>query len=112
MRFMLYRWQQHAKMQLTDISVDQEIPPPPSVPTYSKIMEMVDYFLAKNERYDSLVLAVYLKMIQRSVPLFVAGKNIEIRRDAALSIPITIEAIEPEPQLLRNDPEPVPATVS
>ena len=108
MRFMSDRWRQHAKLQLVGDLPTQQVPPPPAIPTYSKIHELANYFFNNDERYDSLVLAVYLKMIQRSLPLFIAGKNIEIRRDAALSIPIKIESIEPELLLLEEDNEPVP----
>lgn len=110
MKFMSERWQQHAKLQLT--VPEQDLPSPPKVPTYSKIMEMVDYFVNNDERYDSLVLAVYLKMIQRSLPLFAAGKNMEIRRDAALSIPIKIEPLEPGSQIHEIAPDMAVAAVS
>lgn len=99
MQFMSERWRQYAKLQLTKLGPETQVPPPPIVATYTKVMEMIEYFIDGDERYDALILGVRLKMIQRSLPLFVAGTNVEIRRDAALSIPIKVEALEEEPLL-------------
>ncbi|KAK5098410.1 hypothetical protein LTS08_006543 [Lithohypha guttulata] len=103
MRFMSERWRQYAKLQLTKVGSEARIPPAPIVPTYDKVLEMIDYFIEDDEDYDALILAVRLKMIQRSLPLFVAGTNIEIRKDAALSIPIKVEAVETETRMISSD---------
>lgn len=96
MRFMSVRWKQYAKLQLAKIDPDWKIPPPPIVPMYDRVMEQIEYFLTDDDRYDSLIMEVRLKMIQRALPLFIAGPNVEIRRDAALSIPIKIDALDDE----------------
>lgn len=96
MRFMSERWRQYAKLQLVKLGPETQVPPPPIVATYTKVMEMIEHFIDRDERYDALILGVRLKMIQRSLPLFVAGTNVEIRRDAALSIPIKVEGADGE----------------
>ena len=103
MRFMSTRWKQYAKLQLTKLEPNLDIPPPPMVPMYDKIMEHVEYYLAEDEKYDAMIMGVRLKMIQRSLPLFIAGTNIEIRRDAALSIPIKAEDVAAPTVKIEND---------
>ena len=103
MRFMAARWKQYAKLQLTKIGPDWDIPPPPMIPTYDRAMEQIDLFLNNDESFDPLILAVRLKMIQRALPLFIAGPNMEIRRDAAFSIPIKVDAIDSEPLLFDGE---------
>lgn len=96
MCFLSERWRQYAKLQLTKVEAGEEVPSSPVVPMYAKVMEMVDFFLTSDERYDSLVLNIRLKMIQRSLPLFIAGTNVEIRKDAAMSISTKIESLTTE----------------
>lgn len=112
MEFLSGRWKQHARIQLTSVQLERDVPPPPATPMYSAVMVMVNYFLTNDRRYDPMVMAVYLKMIQRSLPLFVAGKNMEIRRDAALSIPIKAKPLEPEPERPQIKPQSALVTVS
>lgn len=102
MEFLSERWKQYAKLQLTKVGHNDEVHPPPKVPMYAKVMEMVKLFLTNDDGYDSLVLGVRLKMIQRSLPLFIAGTNVEIRRDAAMSIPIDHESIDTELDATNN----------
>lgn len=96
MRFLSERWKRYAKVHFKNIDTNIQLPPPPVTPVYTKAIEMMDYFLAHDARYDSLVLGMRLKMIQRSLPLFIAGTNFQIRRDAALSIPIKVDSVDPE----------------
>lgn len=75
--------------------------PPPSVypPLYTRVAEQISLFLSNDPQFDRLLLFIRLKMLQRSIPLFVAGTDMEIRRDTALSIPmraIVKEELSPE----------------
>ncbi|KAK5069117.1 hypothetical protein LTR70_010729 [Exophiala xenobiotica] len=111
MEFLSGRWLRHAQSQPASVQREQDMPPPPAIPMYSTVMDMVNHFLNNDDRYDPLVLAIHLKMVQRSLPLFVAGKNMEIRRDAALSIPIKARPLELEPQRPPIQPQSTTAVV-
>jgi len=111
MEFLSGRWLRHAQSQPASVQREQDMPPPPAIPMYSTVMDMVNHFLNNDDRYDPLVLAIHLKMVQRSLPLFVAGKNMEIRRDAALSIPIKARPLELEPQRPPIEPQSTTAVV-
>lgn len=81
--------------------------PPPTAypPLYSRVMEQIDFFLNGDSQFDGMLLYVRLKMLQRSIPLFVAGTDMQIRRDAALSIPMKAGfKEEPSPELRFTQP--------
>lgn len=80
--------------------------PPPTAypPLYSRVVEQITYFLHNDARFDDMLLYVRLKMLQRSIPLFVAGTDMNLRRDAALSIPMKAVKEESSPELHFSQP--------
>lgn len=81
--------------------------PPPTAypPLYSRVVEQIQYFLGSDSRFDEMLLYVRLKMLQRSIPLFVAGTDMNLRRDAAMSIPMKAGVKEESsPELLYSQP--------
>lgn len=81
-------------------------PPPAHPPLYLRVVEQVNLFLNGDPHFDILLFSIRLKMLQRSIPLFVAGADMEIRRAAALTIPMkAFVKDEPSSELHFAQPE-------